>query len=60
MRWQWRAYLRGAGTLLDLSGSGYRRPRQRPLRGSLADDWRAVGDDLRSVLGQSRTTRNED
>ena len=43
------AFLRGAGSVFDLGGT--LAPRA-PL-GDLADDWRAVGDDMRAVMGDA-------
>lgn len=52
---RWREFLLAVGSLLDLGGMAtYERARelQRRKPGTIADDWRAVGDDLRKAMGR--------
>lgn len=52
-----RSYLRGAATLLDVSGSGHRRRSAGPRRSAaqvdadaIRSDWETVGRDLQRVI----------
>lgn len=52
---KWRAWLLGIGSLFDLGGMAtYQRARelQRRKPGTIADDWQAVGNDLRKAMRQ--------
>jgi hypothetical protein len=50
-RIKWRSFLRGVWSLLDFSGSLHRREfLERSDAEALANDWKAVGDDLRRAM----------
>ncbi len=50
------ALLRGIASTFDVSGSRRRRLVLPTVEESLAQDWRAVGDDLRVALRRQATT----
>lgn len=53
-----RAYVRGAATLLDISGTGVRAHRERSSAGAVDQaavyaDWQAVLSDFRAAYGRT-------
>jgi len=60
---RWRAFWRGFLSGLDLTGAFPSTPRRllrRPVAEAFADDWRAVGNDLRKALHQLKHGRDDD
>lgn len=61
-----RAFLRGVGSVLDISGSSHsssfpevKTPRPSSVSDALARDWQKVGQDMRSAMDQYEKTLHE-